>query len=66
MDNFFTGSKINVADLMDKPNFELIRHDVTEDFRVEVTTLTLALLCPLGQSQRSAARSVLPSRMSQV
>ena len=64
MDNFFTGSKINVADLMDKPNFELIRHDVTEDFRVEVTSSALSDF--VGQSQRSAARSVLLSRMSQV
>jgi len=28
LDNFFTSQKTNVADLIGKPNFELIRHDV--------------------------------------
>lgn len=30
LDNFFTGSKDNIAHLLDKENFELIRHDVSE------------------------------------
>jgi nucleoside-diphosphate-sugar epimerase len=29
LDNFFTSQKTNVAHLLDRPNFELIRHDVT-------------------------------------
>ena len=29
VDNFYTGSKNNIAHLMLKSNFELIRHDVT-------------------------------------
>ncbi len=29
LDNFFTGSKDNIAHLLDKENFELIRHDVS-------------------------------------
>lgn len=29
VDNFFTGSKSNVAHLQNRPNFELVRHDIT-------------------------------------
>ena len=29
LDNFFTSQKSNVVHLLDRPNFELIRHDVT-------------------------------------
>lgn len=29
LDNFFTSQKTNVAHLLDKPNFELVRHDIT-------------------------------------
>jgi hypothetical protein len=36
MDNFFTGSKENIAHLIGKPNFELIRHDVVEPIMLEV------------------------------
>jgi UDP-glucuronate decarboxylase len=36
VDNFFTGSRRNVAPLMGDPNFELMRHDVTFPLYVEV------------------------------
>ena len=36
LDNFFTGSRHNVAHLLDNPRFELIRHDVTFPVYVEV------------------------------
>lgn len=39
LDNFFTGSKRNVAHLMGNPNFEMIRHDVTDPIRVEVDAI---------------------------
>ena len=29
LDNFFNGTKDNILHLLDNPNFELIRHDVT-------------------------------------
>ncbi len=29
LDNYFTGSKQNVAHMLARPNFELVRHDVT-------------------------------------
>ncbi|HYO25754.1 MAG TPA: UDP-glucuronic acid decarboxylase family protein [Lacipirellulaceae bacterium] len=36
IDNFFTSQKSNVAHLLDKPNFDLIRHDVTLPIFLEV------------------------------
>mmetsp|Transcript_18066 Transcript_18066/g.32983 ORF Transcript_18066/g.32983 Transcript_18066/m.32983 type:complete len:329 (-) Transcript_18066:377-1363(-) len=36
LDNFFTGSKENIAHLIGKPNFEIIRHDVVEPINLEV------------------------------
>jgi UDP-glucuronate decarboxylase len=36
LDNFFTGRKVNIAHLMSDPNFELVRHDVTEPIMFEV------------------------------
>ena len=36
VDNFYTGSKENVAKLMTNPRFELMRHDVTFPLYVEV------------------------------
>jgi UDP-glucuronate decarboxylase len=45
LDNFFTGSKTNVAHLLDKPTFELMRHDVTFPLYVEVDQI-YNLACP--------------------
>jgi UDP-glucuronate decarboxylase len=45
LDNFYTGSKENVADLLDFQNFELIRHDVTFPLYVEVDAI-MNLACP--------------------
>ena len=45
MDNFFTGRRSNVAHLLDNPNFELIRHDVVDPFKVEVGRI-YNLACP--------------------
>jgi UDP-glucuronate decarboxylase len=36
VDNFFTGTKDNVAGLLGNPNFEVMRHDVTFPLYVEV------------------------------
>ena len=36
LDNYFTGRKENVAQWIDHPRFELIRHDVTEPIMLEV------------------------------
>jgi len=45
VDNFFTGSKRNVAHLLDHPHFELMRHDVTFSLYVEVKQI-YNLACP--------------------
>lgn len=45
VDNFFTGSKQNIAHLMGRPNFELMRHDVTFPLYVEVDQI-FNLACP--------------------
>ncbi len=45
VDNFFTGTKANVAHLMSHPNFELMRHDVTFPLYVEVDEI-YNLACP--------------------
>jgi len=45
VDNFFTGAKSNIAHLLDHPNFELIRHDVTFPLYVEVDEI-YNLACP--------------------
>src|SRR5256714_11949396 len=36
LDNFFTGRRENIFNLLDNPRFELIRHDVTEPILLEV------------------------------
>ena len=45
VDNFFTGSRDNVAHLMANPKFELMRHDVTFPLYVEVDEI-FNLACP--------------------
>lgn len=45
VDNFFTGSKRNIRHLLDMPNFELMRHDITFPLYVEVDEI-YNLACP--------------------
>ena len=45
LDNFFTGRRKNVAHLLDYKNFELMRHDVVDPFKVEVERI-YNLACP--------------------
>jgi UDP-glucuronate decarboxylase len=45
VDNFFTGTKRNIAHLLDNPRFELMRHDVTFSLYVEVDEI-YNLACP--------------------
>ena len=49
-DNFYTGSKENVAHLLNNPKFELIRHDVTFPLYVEVDGI-FNLACPASPVQ---------------
>lgn len=45
LDNYFTGSKQNILHLMGNPYFEVIRHDVTAPFFIEVDQI-YNLACP--------------------
>lgn len=45
LDNFFTSQKTNVSHLLDCPNFELIRHDVTLPIHLEVDEI-YNMACP--------------------
>ena len=45
LDNFFTGHKRNIQHWFGNPNFELIRHDITEPIRLEVDQV-YHLACP--------------------
>jgi UDP-glucuronate decarboxylase len=45
LDNFYTGKKHNLLQWLDHPNFELIRHDITEPIRLEVDQV-YHLACP--------------------
>ncbi|MDP3042803.1 MAG: SDR family oxidoreductase [bacterium] len=45
LDNFFTGAKRNITRLLNNPNFELLRHDITFPLYVEVDEI-YNLACP--------------------
>ena len=45
LDNYFTGRKANIRQWIGHPNFELIRHDVTEPIKLEVDRIW-HLACP--------------------
>lgn len=45
LDNYFTGTKSNIADLMQNPKFESVRHDVINPYIVEVDEI-YNLACP--------------------
>ncbi len=45
LDNFFTGTKSNIQHLIEKPNFELIRHDIVQPIFLETDEI-YNLACP--------------------
>lgn len=45
LDNFFTGSKKNIIDLIDNPFFELVRHDIISPYFAEVDEI-YNMACP--------------------
>ena len=45
LDNNFTGSMSNIQDMMNNPNFEFIRHDITQSILLEVEQI-YHLACP--------------------
>ncbi len=45
LDNFFTGSKKNIEELLDNSRFELVRHDITKEYYAEVDQI-YNMACP--------------------
>ncbi len=45
LDNYFTGSKKNIAHLLKNPYFEIVRHDITMPYFIEVDEI-YNLACP--------------------
>jgi UDP-glucuronate decarboxylase len=45
LDNFYTGHKRNILKWLYQPNFDLVRHDITEAIRIEVDQI-YHLACP--------------------
>jgi UDP-glucuronate decarboxylase len=64
VDNFFTGRKSNIIDLMKNPNFELIRHDITNPLHVEVDQI-YNLACPASPPayQYNAVKTIKTSTL---
>ena len=67
LDNYFTGSKKNIIHLLDNPYFELIRHDVTHPFFVEVDEI-YNLACPASpvHYQYNAIKTIKTSVMGAI
>jgi UDP-glucuronate decarboxylase len=67
LDNYFTGQKKNVVHLLDNPYFELIRHDVTMPFFIEVDEI-YNLACPASpiHYQYNAIKTVKTSVMGAI
>jgi UDP-glucuronate decarboxylase len=67
LDNFFTSQKSNVVHLLGKPNFELIRHDVTLPIHLEVDQI-YHMACPAapGHYQFNPIKTIKTSVMGSI
>ena len=67
MDNFFTGRKRNILDLVENSNFEMMRHDVTDPFKVECDQI-YNLACPASpvHYQHNAIKTIKTSVMGAI
>jgi UDP-glucuronate decarboxylase len=67
LDNYFTGQKQNIVTLLNNPYFELIRHDVTMPFFIEVDEI-FNLACPASpiHYQYNAIKTVKTSVMGAI
>ncbi|WP_037252189.1 UDP-glucuronic acid decarboxylase family protein [Rhodopirellula europaea] len=67
LDNFFTSQKTNVVHLLDKPNFELIRHDITLPIHLEVDQI-YNMACPAapGHYQFNPIKTIKTSVMGSI
>lgn len=67
VDNFFTSQKSNIIHLLDRRNFELIRHDVTHELYLEVDEI-FNLACPAapGHYQYNPIKTIKTSVMGAI
>lgn len=67
VDNYFTGQKSNIHHLMDNRNFELVRHDITMPFFIEVDQI-YNLACPASpiHYQHNAIKTIKTSVMGAI
>jgi UDP-glucuronate decarboxylase len=67
LDNYFTGSKMNIIHLLNNPYFELIRHDVTVPLLVETDEI-YNLACPASpvHYQYNAIKTIKTSVMGAI
>lgn len=67
VDNFFTSQKSNVTHLLDHPNFELLRHDITHPLWLEVDEV-YNLACPAapGHYQYNPIKTMKTSVMGSI
>jgi UDP-glucuronate decarboxylase len=67
LDNYFTGQKQNIVTFLNNPYFELIRHDVTMPFFIEVDEI-YNLACPASpiHYQYNAIKTVKTSVMGAI
>jgi UDP-glucuronate decarboxylase len=67
LDNYFTGSKLNIIHLLDNHYFELIRHDITMPVFVEVDEI-YNLACPASpiQYQYNGIKTIKTSVMGAI
>lgn len=67
LDNFFTSQKTNVAHLLDRPNFELVRHDIITPIWLEVDEI-YNMACPAapGHYQFNPIKTVKTSVMGAI
>jgi UDP-glucuronate decarboxylase len=67
MDNFFTGHKRNIIPYMENSNFELMRHDVTDPFKIEVDQI-YNLACPASpiHYQHNSIKTIKTSVMGAI
>ena len=67
LDNLFTGSKRNIDHLRNAPNFEFMRHDVIDPFKIEVDRI-YNLACPASPFyyQYNAIKTIKTSVMGAI
>lgn len=67
LDNFFTGSRKNLLPFRDHPNFDLVRHDVTQPILLEVDRI-YNLACPASpvHYQHNPVKTIKTSVMGSI